>query len=87
MNFYSGEYSGKETGNSKRIMSSANFPAILVSRKSEGQQLTFKELFEKINDTTKALHAIGVKPGDVVTIILPACPEETFWHHLVIIIL
>lgn len=37
------EYSGKETGNSSRIMSDANFPEILVSRKSVGQQLTFKE--------------------------------------------
>jgi len=36
-------YSGKATGNNKRIMTSATFPAILVSRKSEGQQLTFKE--------------------------------------------
>ncbi len=36
-------YSGKATGNSKRYMSAANFPAILVSRKSKGQQLTFKE--------------------------------------------
>ncbi len=48
-----------------------------------GKQLTFKELFEKINDTTKALHAIGVKPGDVVTIILPACPEETFLFYAI----
>lgn len=36
-------YSGKATGNGKRIMTAATFPAILVSRKSEGQQLTFKE--------------------------------------------
>lgn len=37
------EYSGKESGNSSRIMCDADFPAILASRKSEGQQLTFKE--------------------------------------------
>ncbi len=36
-------YSGKAEGNSQRIMTNANFPAILVSRKSQGQQLTFKE--------------------------------------------
>lgn len=36
-------YSGKATGNGKRVMTAANFPAILVSRKSEGQQLTYKE--------------------------------------------
>ncbi len=36
-------YSGKASGNSKRKMSAATFPSILVSKKSEGQQLTFKE--------------------------------------------
>jgi len=36
-------YSGKATGNNKRVMTAATFPAILVSRKSVGQQLTFKE--------------------------------------------
>ncbi len=36
-------YSGKAEGNSKRIMTDAEFPAILVSKKSEGQQKTFKE--------------------------------------------
>ena len=46
-------YSGKSTGNSKRIMTAANFPAILVSKKTEGQQLTFKE---HVFDT----HFVGV---------------------------
>jgi len=47
------EYSGKATGNSKRIMTNATFPAILVSKKTEGQQLTFKE---HVFDT----HFVGV---------------------------
>ena len=47
------EYSGKATGNSKRIMTNANFPAILVSKKTEGQQLTYPE---HVFDT----HFIGV---------------------------
>lgn len=38
------EYSGKETGNSSRYMTAAEFPEILVSRKSEGQQLTYPEI-------------------------------------------
>ncbi len=46
-------YSGKATGNSKRYMTAAEFPEILVSRKSKGQQLTFKEY---VFDT----HFIGV---------------------------
>ena len=56
-----------------------NLPAIEFL----GKQLTFRELFEKITDTVKALHALGVKPGDIVTIILPACPEETFLFYAI----
>lgn len=36
-------YSGKTEGNASRIMTNANFPAILVSRRSEGQLLTDRE--------------------------------------------
>ena len=42
------EYSGKSEGNSKRIMADADFPAILVSKRAEGQLLTDEEfVFEK----------------------------------------
>lgn len=37
------EYSGKTNGNSTYIMTAAEFPNILVSRKSVGQQLTYPE--------------------------------------------
>ncbi len=36
-------YSGKTEGNASRIMTNADFPAILVSRRSEGQLLTYPE--------------------------------------------
>ncbi len=36
-------YSGTETGNASRIMTNAKFPAVLVSRRSEGQLLTYPE--------------------------------------------
>jgi hypothetical protein len=36
-------YSGTTDGNASRIMSNANFPSILVSRRSEGQLLTYPE--------------------------------------------
>ena len=36
-------YSGKAEGNASRIMTNAKFPAILVSRRSEGQLLTYPE--------------------------------------------
>lgn len=48
-----------------------------------GKQITYLELFKKINDTTKSLSAIGVKPGDIVTIMLPACPEEVFLFYAI----
>lgn len=54
-----------------------NLPAIEFL----GKQITYLELFKKINDTTKSLHALGVKPKDVVTIMLPACPEEVFLFY------
>lgn len=40
-------YSGKSEDNSTRIMGDANFPAILVSRRSDGQLLTYdKKIFD-----------------------------------------
>lgn len=36
-------YSGTETGNASRIMTNAKFPAILASRRSDGQLLTYPE--------------------------------------------
>lgn len=48
-----------------------------------GKQITYLELFKKINDTTKSLHALGVKPGEIVTIMLPACPEEVFLFYAI----
>ena len=56
-----------------------NLPAIEFL----GKQITYLELFKKINDTTKSLHALGVKPGEIVTIMLPACPEETFLFYAI----
>ncbi len=42
------EYSGKDEGNDKRIMGYANFPSILVSKRSTEQILTAKEyVFDK----------------------------------------
>ena len=56
-----------------------NLPAIEFL----GKQITYIELFKKINDTTKSLHALGVKPGEIVTIMLPACPEEVFLFYAI----
>ena len=48
-----------------------------------GHQITYLELFKKINDITKSLHALSVKAGDIITIMLPACPEETFLFYAI----
>ncbi|MDO4618798.1 MAG: AMP-binding protein [Clostridia bacterium] len=42
------------------------------------QKISYRGLFQNINQTSKALVACGIKQGDVVTIILPACPEEIY---------
>lgn len=56
-----------------------NLPAIEFL----GKHITYLELFKKINDTAKSLHALGVKPGEIVTIMLPACPEEVFLFYAI----
>lgn len=56
-----------------------NFPAIEYL----GRQITYKELFKKINDVTKSLVAIGVTPGEVITIMLPAIPEEVYLFYAI----
>ena len=45
------------------------------------QKITYKDLIKNINETSKALHNLGVKPGDVVTIVLPACPQEVYLFY------
>lgn len=80
-------YSGKATGNNQRIMTAANFPAILVSRKSEGQQLTFKEyVFDtkfigvaaSSNGTTTTLRYTNEKQEIVNNIISPWFEEIVY---------
>ncbi len=56
-----------------------NSPAIEFLNK----QITYLELFKKINDTTKSLHALGVKPKDIVTVMLPACPYEAYLFYAI----
>jgi len=56
-----------------------NLPAIEFL----GNQLTYLELFKKINDATKSLHALGVKLGDVITVMLPACPQEVYLFYAI----
>lgn len=43
-----------------------------------GRKITYKELFDKIEDTKKSFIEIGVKKGDVVSIASPFVPEAVY---------
>lgn len=43
-----------------------------------GTVLSYGDLFAKIEETAKALCALEVKPGDIVTVALPAVPEALY---------
>ena len=86
-------YSGKATGNGKRVMTAATFPAILVSRKSEGQQLTYKEyVFDTkfigvaatSDGTTTTLRYTNEK-GEVVDNIISPWFEEIVYGNKIVI--
>lgn len=48
-----------------------------------GKKITFDELFIKIEETAKALKAIGVKENEIVTISLPNIPEAVFLFYAI----
>ena len=43
-----------------------------------GRSFSYKELFTGIDKTAKALGAIGVKKGDIITIAMPTTPETVY---------
>ena len=43
-----------------------------------GRKITFYELFQKIEETAKALKAMGVKENEIVTISMPNTPEAVY---------
>ena len=46
-----------------------------------GRKITFGELFTKIEETAKALKAMGVKENDIVTISMPNTPEAVYLFY------
>lgn len=40
--------------------------------------ITYRELFDNIDRCAKALIAVGVKPGDIVTVAMPSTPEALY---------
>jgi len=43
-----------------------------------GRKITYKQLFDCIDQTAAALTALGVKPGEIVTVALPSIPEALY---------
>lgn len=43
-----------------------------------GNEITFREFFENVDETTKAFRKIGIKRGDVVTIAMATTPETVY---------
>ncbi len=46
-----------------------------------GRKISFKELFDNINATAKALKAIGIKENDIITVSLPNIPEAAYLFY------
>jgi long-chain acyl-CoA synthetase len=40
-----------------------------------GRKITYGALFQKIDETAAAFAALGVQPGEIVTVALPSIPE------------
>lgn len=43
-----------------------------------GRKIKYGELFQQIDRTAAAFSALGVKPGDIVTVALPSIPEALY---------
>ena len=43
-----------------------------------GRKIMFNELFEKIEETSKALKAMGVKENEIITVSMPNTPEAVY---------
>lgn len=46
-----------------------------------GRKISFDELFSKIEETAKALKAMGIKENDIVTISMPNTPEAVYLFY------
>ena len=47
------------------------------------KKITYGQFFNRVKKTSKALLAIGVRPGDVVTICMPNTPEAVISFYAV----
>ena len=64
-----------------QILNSNNLNKIAIE--FSGVQITYRNLFKEINLISKSLSSLGVKPKEIVSIILPACPEEVYLFYAI----
>lgn len=43
-----------------------------------GRKISYSQILDKIEETAKAFKSIGVKKGDIVTVLLPSSPEAVY---------
>ncbi|MDO4608920.1 MAG: class I adenylate-forming enzyme family protein [Clostridia bacterium] len=48
-----------------------------------GQEYTYAQLFEIIDKAADALLSLGVSEGEVITMLIPVCPEEVFLFYAI----
>ena len=49
-----------------------------IARRYFSQKITYRELFEKIDECVRALVALGVTPGEIMTVALPGIPKALY---------
>lgn len=54
-----------------------------IAIKFLGTKISYGKLINKIDETTKALYEMGVREGDIVTMILPLCPETVYLFYAI----
>lgn len=55
----------------------------LVALDFMGKSTTYRRLIEQVEDCAKSLTAIGIRPGDRITIALPNCPQAVCMFYAV----
>ena len=53
----------------------------MVALEYFNRKITYKEIFENIEKTAKALKSLGINKGDIVTMAMPTCPETVYLFY------
>lgn len=66
-----------------KVLNADNLERKALTSLKTGKSITYKELFENVENTAKMLKRLGVKKGEVVTMNLPTCFEEVFLFYAI----